>query len=59
MDIDCSNNYQETSLQQLKEKIEMTKQESKSSLVYVMQNTNLVNDNHLLNFYMQKSLMLM
>ena len=50
MDIDFSNNYQETSLQQLKEKIEMTEQESKSSLVYVMQNTDLVNDDHLLGF---------
>ena len=50
MDIDFSRNYQEISLQQLKERIEITEQESKSSLVYVMQNTNLVNDDHLLGF---------
>lgn len=50
MDIDSSKNHQETSLQRLKERIEMTEQESKSSLVYVMQNTNLVNDDHLLGF---------
>ena len=50
MDIEFSKNHQETSLQLLKERIEMTEQESKSSLVYVMQNTDLVNDDHLLGF---------
>ena len=50
MDIDITKEHQDTSLQQLKERIETTAQESKSSLVYVMQNTNLVNDDHLLRF---------
>jgi len=51
MDIDFSKNFNEISLQQLKERIDMTEHESKSSsLVYVMQNTDLVNDDHLLGF---------
>ena len=56
IDIPTPAPFVEVSLQQLKEKLDATPTEMKSSLVYAQQiSTDLVNDNHLLGFlYVEK-----
>jgi len=56
MDIPTPTPFIQVSLQQLKEKLDATPYEMKSSLVYAKQvNADLVNDDHLLGFlYVEK-----